>query len=128
MPSKGYISESENKIDTMNVEEFREYCLSLPDVTEATPFEKFSKGRFTIKTYLRIPPVHGVLHLYYVRHPTEFRTLERGRTGYVGRDWQGLLDDYRHDYYRWCHTLVHLCPTHMVFVLPDGNHLQLGST
>ena len=27
----------------MNVEEFREYCLSLPDVTEATPFEKFSK-------------------------------------------------------------------------------------
>ena len=32
----------------MNVEEFREYCLSLPDVTEATPFEKFSKGRFTI--------------------------------------------------------------------------------
>ena len=32
----------------MNVEEFREYCLSLPDVTEATPFEKFSKGKFTI--------------------------------------------------------------------------------
>ena len=30
----------------MNVEEFREYCLSLPDVTEATPFEKFSKGKF----------------------------------------------------------------------------------
>ena len=51
MPSKGYISESENKIDTMNVEEFREYCLSLPDVTEATPFEKFSKGRFTILVF-----------------------------------------------------------------------------
>ena len=32
----------------MNVEEFRAYCLSLPDVTEATPFEKFSKGKFTI--------------------------------------------------------------------------------
>ena len=30
----------------MNIEEFREYCLSLPDATEATPFEKFSKGRF----------------------------------------------------------------------------------
>ena len=30
----------------MNVEVFREYCLSLPDVTEATPFEKFSKGKF----------------------------------------------------------------------------------
>lgn len=25
----------------MDVEEFREYCLSLTDVTEATPFEKF---------------------------------------------------------------------------------------
>ena len=37
-------------LETMNVEEFREYCLSLTDVTEATPFEKFSKGRFTNKT------------------------------------------------------------------------------
>ena len=32
----------------MDIEEFREYCLSLPDVTEATPFEKFSRGKFTI--------------------------------------------------------------------------------
>ena len=30
----------------MNIEEFRDYCLSLPDVTEATPFEKFSRGKF----------------------------------------------------------------------------------
>ena len=35
----------------MNVEEFSEYCLSLTDVTEATPFEKFSKGRFTILVF-----------------------------------------------------------------------------
>ena len=35
----------------MNVEEFREYCLSLPDVTEATPFETFSKGKFTILVF-----------------------------------------------------------------------------
>ena len=33
----------------MNIEEFREYCLSLPDATEATPFEKFSMGKFTIE-------------------------------------------------------------------------------
>ena len=33
----------------MNIEEFREYCLSLPDVTEATPFEKFSRGKFLDK-------------------------------------------------------------------------------
>lgn len=32
----------------MNIEEFRDYCLSLPESTEATPFEKFSRGKFTI--------------------------------------------------------------------------------
>lgn len=35
----------------MNIEEFRDYCLSLPGVTEATPFEKFSKGKFTILVF-----------------------------------------------------------------------------
>jgi predicted DNA-binding protein (MmcQ/YjbR family) len=35
----------------MNIEEFREYCLSLPDVKEATPFEKFSRGKFTILVF-----------------------------------------------------------------------------
>jgi len=35
----------------MNIEEFRDFCLSLPDVTEATPFEKFSKGKFTILVF-----------------------------------------------------------------------------
>ncbi|MBP5337998.1 MAG: MmcQ/YjbR family DNA-binding protein [Prevotella sp.] len=33
----------------MNIEEFREYCLSLPGVTEATPFEKFLRGKFLDK-------------------------------------------------------------------------------
>jgi hypothetical protein len=32
----------------MNIEEFREYCLSLPDVTKGTPFKKFSRGKYTI--------------------------------------------------------------------------------
>ena len=35
----------------MNIEEFREYCLSLPGVTEATPFETFSRGQFTILVF-----------------------------------------------------------------------------
>ena len=35
----------------MNIEEFREYCLSLPGVTEGTPFEKFSRGKFTILVF-----------------------------------------------------------------------------
>ena len=29
----------------MNIEKFREYSLSLPGVTEATPFEEFSGGK-----------------------------------------------------------------------------------
>jgi len=35
----------------MNIQDFRDYCLSLPGVTEATPFEKFSKGRFSILVF-----------------------------------------------------------------------------
>lgn len=35
----------------MNIEEFRDYCLSLPGVTEATPFEKFSRGKFTVLVF-----------------------------------------------------------------------------
>ena len=35
----------------MNIEQLRNYCLSLPGVTEATPFEKFSRGRFTILVF-----------------------------------------------------------------------------
>jgi len=45
----------------MNLEEFREYCLSLPDVTEATPFEKFSKGRFTILVFY----IHSHMFCYF---------------------------------------------------------------
>ena len=45
----------------MNIEEFREYCLSLPDVTEATPFEKFSRGKFTILVFY----VNGHMFCYF---------------------------------------------------------------
>jgi len=45
----------------MNIEEFRDYCLSLPEVTEATPFEKFSRGRFTILVFY----VHGHMFCYF---------------------------------------------------------------
>ena len=45
----------------MNVEEFRDYCLSLPDVTEGTPFERFSRGRFTILVFY----VSGHMFCYF---------------------------------------------------------------
>lgn len=45
----------------MNIEDLRNYCLSLPGVTEATPFEKFSKGRFTILVFY----VNGHMFCYF---------------------------------------------------------------
>lgn len=57
----------------MNIEEFREYCLSLPDVTEATPFEKFSRGRYTILVFY----VGGHMFCYF--RSTSGRLLPTGR-------------------------------------------------
>jgi len=45
----------------VNIEEFRDYCLSLPGVTEATPFEKFSRGRYTILVFY----VSGHMFCYF---------------------------------------------------------------
>ena len=45
----------------MNIEELRVYCLSLPGVTEATPFEKFSRGKFTILVFY----VSGHMFCYF---------------------------------------------------------------
>ena len=45
----------------MNIEEFRDYCLSLPESTEATPFEKFSRGKFTILVFY----VRGHMFCYF---------------------------------------------------------------
>ena len=53
----------------MNIEEFRDYCLSLPGVTEATPFEKFSKGRFTILVFY----VNGHMFCYF--NIDDFRSI-----------------------------------------------------
>ena len=45
----------------MNIEEFREFCLSLPEVSEGTPFEKFARGRFTILVFY----VNGHMFCYF---------------------------------------------------------------
>ena len=45
----------------MNIEELRDFCLSLPGVTEATPFEKFSRGKFTILVFY----VSGHMFCYF---------------------------------------------------------------
>ena len=45
----------------MNIEQLRDYCLALPGVTEATPFEKFSRGRYTILVFY----VNGHMFCYF---------------------------------------------------------------
>ena len=39
-----------------------------------------------------------------------------------------FLDDYRDDNYRRHHPIVYICSSYMVFVLPHGNHLVVGSS
>ena len=56
----------------MNIEEFRYYCLSLPGVTEATPFEKFSRGRFTILVFY----VGGHMFCYFNIDDFKFVTIK----------------------------------------------------
>lgn len=56
----------------MNIEEFRDYCLSLPCVTEAIPFEKFSKGRFTILVFY----VNGHMFCYFNIDEFRFITIK----------------------------------------------------
>ncbi len=45
----------------MDIETFREFCLSFPDVMEDTPFQKFSHGRFTILVFY----VNGHMFCYF---------------------------------------------------------------
>ncbi|MBR5639254.1 MAG: MmcQ/YjbR family DNA-binding protein [Muribaculaceae bacterium] len=56
----------------MNIEEFREYCISLPDVTEATPFENFSRGRYTILVFY----VGGHMFCYFNIDDFRFVTIK----------------------------------------------------
>ena len=51
-----------------------------------------------------------------------------GRLSYVEWHWPCILDDYRDDHHCWCHTELHLCATHLVFVLSDGNYIFMRSS
>ncbi len=56
----------------MNIEVFRDYCLSLPGVTEATPFEKFSRGKYTILVFY----VNGRMFCYFNIDDFRFITIK----------------------------------------------------
>ena len=83
----------------------------------------------SVRTYVRLPPVHGVLHFRYVWHPADsHRSLELGRLSHVEWHWPSVLDHYRDDHDCRCHAEFYLCATHLVLVLPHGYHLTLGSS
>ncbi len=58
----------------MNIKELRDFCLSLPGVTEATPFEKFSKGRYAILVFY----VSGHMFCYFNGDDFSSVTLKGG--------------------------------------------------
>lgn len=47
--------------NVMNIEDFRAYCLSLPDSNEKTPFEKFFHGRHSFLAFY----VRGKMFCYF---------------------------------------------------------------
>ena len=92
----------------------KEYCLSLPDVTEATPFEKFSKGRFTILVFY----VEGHMFCYFnvddfsditiKCHPSEMAELKE--------HYQAIGEPFNGDKRYWilpaaCHVAVQPQPS-----------------
>ena len=83
----------------MNVEDFREYCLSLPDVTEATPFEKFSRGKYTILVFY----VVGHMFCYFNIDDFRFITIkcEPERMAELKESYQAIGEPFNGDKRHW---------------------------
>ena len=81
-----------------------------------------------LRAHIRLPPVHGVLHLRHVRRTADAdRALERGRMGHVERHRTRVLDHHRDDHWGRRRAELHLCAENLVLLLSDGDHLPLGS-
>ncbi len=83
----------------MNIEEFREYCLSLPDVTEATPFEKFSRGKYTILVFY----VGGHMFCYFNIDDFKFITIkcDPAKMGELKERYQAIGEPFNGDKRYW---------------------------
>jgi len=83
----------------MNIEEFREYCLSFPDVTEATPFEKFSKGKFTILVF------YINKHMFCYFNVDDFKAItikcEPAEIGELKERYQAIGEPFNGDKRHW---------------------------
>lgn len=83
----------------MNIEEFRDYCLSLPGATEATPFEKFSRGKFTILVFY----VSGHMFCYFNIDDFSQITVkcEPSRIPELKERYQAVGDPYNGNKHHW---------------------------
>lgn len=89
----------------MNIEELRDYCLSLPGVTEATPFEKFSRGKFTILVFY----VGGHMFCYFNIDDFTSITLKGDpvRIAELKERYQAINDPYNGNKRHWMSVDVH---------------------
>ena len=83
----------------MHIEEFRDYCLSLPDVTEATPFEKFSRGRYTILVFY----VGGHMFCYFNIDDFRFVTIkcDTGQMAELKERYQAIGEPFNGNKHHW---------------------------
>ena len=89
----------------MNIEELRDYCLSLSGVTEATPFEKFSRGKFTILVFY----VGGHMFCYFNIDDFTSITLKGDpvRIAELKERYQAINDPYNGNKRHWMSVDVH---------------------
>ena len=83
----------------MNIEQLRDYCLSLPGVTEATPFEKFSRGRYTILVFY----VNGHMFCYFNIDDFSQITVkcEPARIVELKEHYQAVADPFNGNKHHW---------------------------
>lgn len=88
----------------MNVEELRDFCISLPDVTEGTPFERFSRGRFTILVFY----VCGRMFCYFNIDDFEWVTIKcsADQIADLKERYQAVSEPYNGDKRYWISVAV----------------------
>lgn len=102
----------------MNIEDFREFCLGLPGVTEGTPFEKFSKGRFTILVF------YVQQHMFCYFNIDDFTSItikcEPQRIAQLKDHYEAVTEPYNGNKKHWMSI-------HLNADLPDSEILALVS-
>ena len=61
----------------MNIEELRQYCLSLPESVEKLPFERFFRGRHSILAFYTAGHIFCFIRLESDLDDTQIRSLIR---------------------------------------------------